>query len=126
VSSLIESTVTWIRRALKGRGADLPGEIDVARLYSSPDYSGEFLELVLKLLDGEDAAIHLPLALEVIQFSVEEGDKRLPKLENAVTKAETLVATLKGFVMRNLGVQGDLLEPVGVDLGKQFGIQKGV
>lgn len=120
VSSLIDGTITWIRRALEEKGVSLPSQIQVDRLYGAPSYTAEFIELISKLLDNAEAAIRLPCAMELTQFNVEKSDSGPPRVREAIEGSKSLVATLKGFVVRNLGVKVEHLEPVGPELAREF------
>ena len=109
---LIEATVDWIRQSLKKHGIALPPEVDVGRLYESPSYAGEFVELTNRLIRKSNEARYLPIAMEVSQFGSSEVLAKFPRLRAAASAGETLAAMVKGFVNRTFSIPKELTKPI--------------
>jgi hypothetical protein len=116
IDSVVSGTVEWVRRALAERGTELPGEIDIARLFEHPVYADDFIELILRLLSSPDEAACLPLALEVLQFDDSSNLQGFPRLKSAADKGDGLSALVKGFIVRATGIPKVALDPIHSEL----------
>jgi len=113
VSGIVRGTADWIRRGLDEAKMPMPDTVDINRLFTPPLYAEEFAELLHRLRAQSDAAGFLPIAFEMTQFENVGTLKAFPRLHAATREAESLVALVKGFLVRTQKVQMKTLNGVG-------------
>ena len=115
-SDLMNATVGWIKQGLERKGISMPSEIDIGRLYESPQYAADLLALINRILQQSHEARYLPIAMETSQFSTPEVVSKFPRLKAAATAGDSLAAIVKGFVTRAFSIPRNLTKPVSDDL----------
>lgn len=100
VNSLLRRTIVWVKQAIESRGGQMPAEIEMQRLVSSPAYAADFIELVMTFLAKPSDAAHVPIALEVAGFDDVQRLTALPMLATAAKAGDQLAALLRGFASR--------------------------
>lgn len=104
---ITESTAKMIRTALTDHGVTPPAQWTAENFMRLPTWTKSFVELASKLMDAPASAIHLPYAVELLQFgNVGPGPKAA---SDGLATGRTPAEQLRAFIVQGLHVPAEAL-----------------